>query len=486
MHATSPGSESELGARQAAAYDQGGTEKAWKTMRLRTLELQNFRCFDRLELDLAPGFNIFVGDNASGKTALLDALQVAIGSFFLGVDGESSRGIRRDEVRQLRFAINGDVSFERVYPVRVLASGEVGEESLQWWRRLNGEGRRTTRRGAGGIAMLGRRLVREVRQGRHVVLPLVASYGTGRLWQIRRDHSGPAAPGSRLDAYRGCLNARTDQHDLFRWWKRQEFIGVQSEGPTPALRGVKQAVCAAIPGAALVRFDMAEGCVVVSFDDGTASPFPQLSDGYRNVLAIVADLARRAATLNPHLGESAAAETPGVVLIDELGLHLHPRWQREIVETLRNIFPEVQFIATTHAPQILVGTRSAEVRVLRRDPGAPSVRLDVLDIPPGLDVDRVLTGAWFDLPSTLDPETIELLERHARLAATDLGSADEQALAQLLRRRLGSYDDLSLEGIVRGIAQELLAEVSSSSAEERRVLRDRVAARVRERLAERR
>jgi predicted ATP-binding protein involved in virulence len=89
--------------------------------------------------------------------------------------------------------------------------------------------------------------------------------------------------------------------------------------------------------------------------------FRQLSDGYRNLIGMVADIAYRCIKLNPHLGEDAVSQTPGIVLIDELDLHLHPNWQRQIVADLKKVFPKIQFIATTHSPFIVQSLRADEL-----------------------------------------------------------------------------------------------------------------------------
>jgi predicted ATP-binding protein involved in virulence len=82
-------------------------------------------------------------------------------------------------------------------------------------------------------------------------------------------------------------------------------------------------------------------------------PFSCLSDGFRNMVAMVADIAVRCATLNPQLAAEAALQTPGVVLVDEIDLHLHPKWQRRVVGDLLAAFPNIQFIATTHSPFVI-------------------------------------------------------------------------------------------------------------------------------------
>ncbi len=100
---------------------------------------------------------------------------------------------------------------------------------------------------------------------------------------------------------------------------------------------------------------------MVEFTNGTLFSFDNLSDGYRNMLAIVADIAHRSARLNPQLGGQAAIMTPGIVLIDEVDLHLHPKWQREIINALRTAFPKIQFIVSTHSPFIIQSLQRGEV-----------------------------------------------------------------------------------------------------------------------------
>jgi predicted ATP-binding protein involved in virulence len=100
-------------------------------------------------------------------------------------------------------------------------------------------------------------------------------------------------------------------------------------------------------------YDVLLGDLVVKNDRGKIMLTRLLSHGQRNVLSMVADIAYRCAVLNPELRDRAAKETPGIVLIDELDLHLHPNWQRRIVSDLRRTFPNVQFFVTTHSPIIL-------------------------------------------------------------------------------------------------------------------------------------
>jgi predicted ATP-binding protein involved in virulence len=110
-----------------------------------------------------------------------------------------------------------------------------------------------------------------------------------------------------------------------------------------------------------ISYDIAEDTLLATCADTRILPFRMLSDGVRNMLAMVADIAKRTAVLNPHLGAEAAKQTPGIVLIDEIDLHLHPKWQRRVIEDLKRTFPEIQFFATTHSPFMIQSLREGEL-----------------------------------------------------------------------------------------------------------------------------
>jgi predicted ATP-binding protein involved in virulence len=123
--------------------------------------------------------------------------------------------------------------------------------------------------------------------------------------------------------------------------------------------------------------------VVVMVQNGTQL-VGNLSDGLRIMLTLVADMARRVAQLNPHLEGHALRKTPGIVLIDELDLHLHPKWQRRVIHDLKRTFPSLQFIATTHSPQ-LIGEALPEEIMLLDGGGTTSVPRSF-----GIDSSRIL------------------------------------------------------------------------------------------------
>lgn len=163
---------------------------------------------------------------------------------------------------------------------------------------------------------------------------------------------------------------------------------------------------------------------------GAAMPLKRLSEGYRTVVATAVDIMREMLQYWPNL-EIAR----GVVLIDELDTHLHPRWKMRILQRLRQAMPGVQFIATTHDPLCLRGLFDGEVQVLTRLEG--SVVEQVVDLPSvqGLTVEQLLTSDYFGLLSTEDPSVEEDLIRYVALATKDERTPDEEEELKLHRTK---------------------------------------------------
>ena len=132
-----------------------------------------------------------------------------------------------------------------------------------------------------------------------------------------------------------------------------ELIGIRERRQLSSLQAVFSAVLGCVEGTGRALYDFDLDDIVLEFEDGGRYPFGFLSDGQRSMTALAADIAVRCVQLNPHLKGNAPKMTGGVVLIDELDLHLHPNWQRRIVGDLTSLFPKLQFVATTHSPFIV-------------------------------------------------------------------------------------------------------------------------------------
>ena len=359
-------------------------------MQIDQLTIKNFNGFEHREFKFNSHFNLLVGDNAAGKTSVLDALAVSVGSWFLGIRGfEKSPGIDADEVRVVAHKHLDSYTFEKQFPARIDCSGLVLGKSVSWVRELQREGGRTTGVDAKAVSDAARDAERRVRAGEDVTLPLICSYGTERLW-FEKSHHQPKPEGggtsqgpSRLDGYRDCFDFTIQETALIGWIRDQATASPQLGKDPIALDVVRGSIEKCVEGAKSVYYDGRYKDLVVVMDDGPQL-FKNLSDGQRIMLTLVGDLARRAVTLNPHMGAAALRDTPGIVLVDELDLHLHPRWQRRVIHDLKATFPALQFITTTHSPQLIGEALPEEIRVL--DEGGSTT-------PPrsfGIDSSRVL------------------------------------------------------------------------------------------------
>jgi predicted ATP-binding protein involved in virulence len=396
-------------------------------MRIDRLKIKNFNGFKDREFDFNPHFNLVVGDNAAGKTSLLDALAVSVGSWFLGISGlAKGPGIDGAEVRVEAHHHLDIYTFEKQFPARIESSGLVMGKPIGWIRELKGEGGRTTSVDAKAISDAASDAGRRVRAGEDVTLPLICTYGTERLWFEKSHRQRRTARGangqmpSRFDGYRDCFDFTIQETALIDWIRDQATVSLMGKGPT-ALEVVRGSIIRCVEGALSLYYDGRYKDLVVLMDAPYGPQlFKNLSDGQRIMLTLVGELARRAVTLNPHMGMAALQNTPGVVLIDELDLHLHPRWQRRVIHDLKTTFPSFQFITTTHSPQLIGEALRDEVRILDHDETTTPPRSF------GIDSSRVLEEVMGARPR--DGLVEDLLSRLSK----SIDAEDFERAAQLL------------------------------------------------------
>ncbi len=185
--------------------------------------------------------------------------------------------------------------------------------------------------------------------------------------------------------------------------------------------------------------------------------FDALSDGYLSFSGWSVDLIARWIDFereqHREVREGFNRRMTGVVLIDELDMHLHPVWQMNVMDRVRSLFPRMTFIVTTHNPLMLQGARPGEVYIVRRDGG--DIELVQRDVQPGSDIDRVLFEQ-FGVLDTFDKRTRELIIEHRRLMATEESGRDNARLEVLnreLSKRLSIVAELAYqqrERVLRG------------------------------------
>ena len=186
-------------------------------------------------------------------------------------------------------------------------------------------------------------------------MPVFVNYGVNRI-VLDVPVRASKEQFVKLDAFDKAIESTIDFRNLFKWFRNQEDIENQekvrenSEYEDKSLSAVKRAMLAMLDGFEDIHIDRKPLAMKVR-KDGKYLTINQLSDGEKCTIALFGDLARRMALANPK--RDNPLEGTGVVLIDELDLHMHTSWQRKVLSVLKNTFPNIQFIITTHSPQIL-------------------------------------------------------------------------------------------------------------------------------------
>ena len=352
-------------------------------MKLKNIKISNYRCFKETEIDFDDHITLVVGKNGAGKTAILDAVAVSVSTFLLGIDGGISRSILKDDARYEFHDLNGTIDPQHQFPVSIESTGDcLNQQNVKWIRSLNSESGKTTIKDAGELTGLAKKAQNQIMTGdKSLVLPLISYYGTGRLYAQKKEKRNlkSLTEFKRQVGYVDCMAAESNEKLMLNWFQMQTLKSLQEQQKTGILdrplllKTVEKAICRSferISGArnASLIFDLDTHRLVLEFEtvDGNAQKFAmdEMSDGYKNTLSMIGDIAYRMAVLNPTLGDQVLEKTPGVVLIDEIDLHLHPQWQQTILSDLHAIFPEVQFIVSSCAPAVINSVPREQIRIL--------------------------------------------------------------------------------------------------------------------------
>ena len=355
-------------------------------MRIDEIDIRNFRGFEDKTFRFHPHINVVVGNNTSGKTALLHAVQIALGAYLRHLDllsvanGQYRRNFSRTDLptrydydKKQFIPINGTPSIHTrgIFTENIEnidgTSPIQKETAIEWTRELNYN---TSDHGEM------KEMVKELARVRRIegtngyaIMPLFLSFGTKRLEEKKR--SKPKNKGIEIaieKAYKDALNEEVDLKSAFDWLFRlpndikkglafQDSEQVFIDTLKTAIPAVKDIIINRVTN----QFEAQYQVTGLPLDYRT---YETMSDGFKSTISIVAAIAYRCILLNGFLGVEAIRKTPGVVTIDEVDLFLHPRWQRHILQDFQRAFPNIQFIVTTHSPFIIQSVRNENLTVL--------------------------------------------------------------------------------------------------------------------------
>ena len=359
-------------ARNSAVKMVGGFTAGLRTgwspiMRLERVIIENYRAIERLELPLDPQLTVLHGDNGHGKTSVLNAIAVGLSGIPKALSTQPRDTIRvRDTDRRMSGSLRVNLT---------------ATNGLSWQ-----QGGSSRARPPRALQELISKIIKADDMDRQPIdLPILAWYDTDRaVLRAAPMRSRAVSTFSRYDALEGAFSARASFRAFFEWFYERENHEIRQQRKLRDfdyklhdLNAVRWAISNMVDGVSQPSIENRLGNspesdryrFVVSlsgeYGEGETLEIDQLSGGYRIMLALVADLARRMAQGNPHLDDPLQSEA--IVLIDEVDLHLHPSWQQRVLPDLMRTFPNAQFIVSTHSPQVLTTVKPEHIVSLHRE-----------------------------------------------------------------------------------------------------------------------
>lgn len=352
-------------------------------MKLKRIKLTNFRAFDGLELVLQEDINVLVARNGQGKTSILDAIAQGLGPLLTRLPKISGVGTRNIDIKQ-----DDNGKLKPYYRIELeLFDGtrwdisEKRDKSTQTSKVI------PPAIGRKALYDFADAFVDSENNDQPYTLPVLAYYGTGRgVFDIPERRRSFQKNFSRFEALTGALHSRVNFKRFFEWFyamEDEERREIQErrdfDYKLPGLEAVRAVITGnerlSVPGLlpefSSPRTETRPLRFLVDWQkvDGHADALriDQLSDGFRTTLAMAMDIAGRMAEANPDADDILA--TPGIVLIDEVDLHLHPEWQQRILPELSNIFKNIQWIVSTHSPQVLTTVEARCIHIIENAEG---------------------------------------------------------------------------------------------------------------------
>ncbi|KVL61893.1 hypothetical protein WT01_08810 [Burkholderia cepacia] len=432
------------------------------------LKLANVRGVEDAEFAFKAGFNLIVGVNGVGKTTVLDSLRICCSRVLPGLTPSKAKAMtfERSDIRigfpflnaAAHFEVGGrEFIFERCEWRETVAADN--EENLANLRREIIETERLRERP--------RKLLRELANSQSLVdsdfysltkpelqklvavngPPLAVFYSTSRS-VISATHSKGKSVGGPAAGYAEALVPRAWHVEQFADWIRvQESLAHESDKASRHVAAMKAAASKFLPGCTDIIPGDSAGSPLTIAKSGLRLDVRQLSDGERGALGIALDLARRLSHVNPEAADPLT-EGEAIVLIDEIDLHLHPKWQRQIVHNLTEAFPRCQFIATSHSPQVIGEVQSDRIQIIADGQvyspshsfGVDSSRIleEIMEAPPRA---RAVQALLDDLSRRVDENDLKAASSIVAQLVDELGEGDAEVIrARTLLDFLGAEE----------------------------------------------
>lgn len=412
-------------------------------MYIRDLKLERFRGAHDLFLELHEKLNVFVGVNGTGKSTVLDAAAILLSWLVNRIKsaGASGRPITENDIENGQFTSNLSISLE--------ASDAEARCSWNIAKAKRGYNKKDVVSALKLLSETAKRMQERLSDSMGLEnIPLFAYYPVNRVvldipLRIRQRHRSDL-----LSAYDDALVSGANFRTFFEWFREREDLenenqldakpNLKAQGvsfPDPQLEAVRKVLTQFMPEFSNLRVRRSPLRMEIE-KQGKRLTVNQLSHGEKCLMAMIGDMARRMAIANP-LRENPL-EGEGVFLIDEIDLHLHPRWQHMIVSRLGTVFPNCQFLISTHSPHVVTHVLPESLFLL--DMAEEGLRFYRSSHSYGKTAERVLEDLMGLETTRPDKITIALEEIYSLIDKGDYAEARRSIDA--LRERIGGDSEL--------------------------------------------
>ena len=433
-------------------------------MKIAKLNLKNFRDAQALSLELNPNLNVFVGVNGSGKSTVLDAIAIMLSwpASRIIRPGASGRPITENDITNSKSSSS------------IQLSCEIDSNTIEWKLSKNRKGHAPSEDKSNLLDL--KDYVTAIQNqisetSEKVNIPLFVYYPVNRA--VLDKHGVPDIPlrirGQHnfdlLTAYDNALTSGANFRTFFEWFRAREDLEnekykhfqtlygffvkkpnasikpIDSQFPDPQLEAVRNALSKMLPDFSNLTVRRSPLRMEVE-KNGKRLTVNQLSGGELNLIAMIGDLARRMAIANPD--STKPLKGSGIVLIDEIDLHLHPNWQRTIVPKLLDVFPNCQFIISTHSPHVITHVQPENLFLLKQTDSG--IVVEKPDESYGKNVDRVLEDLMGLKTTRPDKVASDL---HSIFEVIDAGKLkDAQKMIAELKQIIGADPELVKAGVL--------------------------------------
>lgn len=426
-------------------------------MRIKEINIINFKGFQQETVRFRSNPTVIIGNNTAGKTTLLKALQVGLGAYLQCLSqlpggqmyrrnfSSLDRYMAFDPV-QRDYVPNPDkprITISAEYPSTKTVDGNeafIEDIPITWYREFSGNYTAHTKAGVGQL-MEQVNLMETRRNNDKLcsIYPLVLSFGAKRTSDAQAKTTVQTKErASRIEkAYKFALHDKVDFEGAMDWLShydksikdKKEFEGTRE--------AFYEALQKAIPALSEIDFDNGEieAVVTVTGHKPERHHFSYMSDGLQAMINIVSEIAHRCIELNGCLGKDAIRMTPGVIMIDEVDVFLHPRWQKHVLQDLMNAFPKIQFIVSTHSPFIVQSLKQGQLISFDED-----ARIEGEPFREGLeDIAAERMGLMQDIRSKRFNEMVETAKR--LFEAVDKGDTSKDEIKAKLDQIEADFSD---------------------------------------------